>query len=113
MDHLKLQNAVVEDNAVDNVGRRIILPSTFLGGPNCMQQNYQDAMAIVRKYGKSDLFIIFTCNTGWLDIVDNLSYEIRPSDRPDIVARVFNLKLIKLMDDIAKKYIFGKIDAYV
>lgn len=31
-------------------GRMIILPSTFPGSPRAMQQNYQDAMSIVRKY---------------------------------------------------------------
>ncbi len=27
-----------------------------------MQQNYQDAIAIVAKYGKPDLFVTYTCN---------------------------------------------------
>ena len=43
-------------------GRIVILPSSFQGSPRAMQQNCQDAMAIVRKYEKSDLFIGFTCN---------------------------------------------------
>ena len=33
-----------------------------------MCQLYQDAMAIVRKKGKSDLFIRFTCNSKWPEI---------------------------------------------
>ncbi|CAF5162094.1 unnamed protein product, partial [Rotaria sp. Silwood1] len=49
-------------------GRIIILPSRFQGSPRAMQQNYQDAMAIVRKYGKPDLFITFTCNPTWREI---------------------------------------------
>ncbi len=40
----------------------MVLPSLFQGGPRCMQQNYQDAMVIVRKFGKPDLFITMTCN---------------------------------------------------
>jgi hypothetical protein len=39
------------------IGQMIILPSTFPGSPRYMQQNYQDAMAIVHKLGKPDLFV--------------------------------------------------------
>ena len=35
-----------------------------------MVQKYQDAMAIVRKYGKPDLFITFTCNPNWAEICE-------------------------------------------
>nr|CDJ83292.1 uncharacterized protein LOC100903664 [Haemonchus contortus] len=50
--------------------RRIILPSSFPGSPRAMVQSYQDAMAIVAKYGKPDLFITFTCNPAWREIVE-------------------------------------------
>ena len=43
-------------------GKIVILPSSFQGSPRAMQQNYQDAMAMVTKYGKPDLFLTFTCN---------------------------------------------------
>ncbi|GBL80634.1 hypothetical protein AVEN_240149-1 [Araneus ventricosus] len=33
------------------VGKLVILPSSFQGSPRSMQQNYQDAMAMVRKFG--------------------------------------------------------------
>lgn len=42
------------------VGRRIVLPSSYVGGPRYMSQLYHDGMAIVRKLGKADLFITFT-----------------------------------------------------
>jgi hypothetical protein len=37
-----------------------------------MQANYLDAMAIVRAFGKPDLFITMTCNPKWEDITSNL-----------------------------------------
>jgi ATP-dependent DNA helicase PIF1 len=37
-----------------------------------MQQNYKDAMAIVLKYGKPDLFVTMTCNPNWREIRENL-----------------------------------------
>jgi len=78
-----------------------------------MQQNYQDAMAIVRKYGKPDLFITFTCNPNWPEITENLPQGVPSSDRPELVARVFNLKLQELMQNIEREQVFGKIEAYV
>ena len=41
-------------------GRLILLPPTCSGGPRYMQKLYQDAMAIVCKFGKPDLFITMT-----------------------------------------------------
>jgi hypothetical protein len=48
----------------------IILPLTFQGSPRYMQQNYQDAMAIVWTFGRPDLFVTYTCNPFWPDIVN-------------------------------------------
>ncbi|CAF4768133.1 unnamed protein product, partial [Rotaria sp. Silwood2] len=68
MEHLA-NEAVIEGL---KPGRVIILPLSFQGGPRAMQQNYQDTMAIVRKYGKPDLFITFTCNPTWREIEEHL-----------------------------------------
>ncbi|KAL5647488.1 hypothetical protein ACJX0J_041843, partial [Zea mays] len=38
--------------------------------------NYQDAMAICRVYGPPDLFVTFTCNPKWKEIVDALRFEL-------------------------------------
>ncbi|XP_072090532.1 uncharacterized protein [Arachis hypogaea] len=40
--------------------KRIILPSSFTGGPRYMIQNSQDAMAICRVVGYPDIFLTFT-----------------------------------------------------
>ena len=37
-----------------------------------MHQNYQDAMAMISKYGKPDLFLTFTCNPKWAEITENI-----------------------------------------
>ena len=70
----------------------IILPSTFVGSPMYMMQNYQDDMAIVRSKGKPNLCITMTCNPNWREIRYNLFPGQQASDRPDICARVFHLK---------------------
>lgn len=96
-----------------NVGKRIILPSTFIGSPRHLQKSYRDAMAIVTKYGKPDLFITFTCNQKWREIKENIPEYNDPNMRPDIEARVFKAKLNELLHDISVKHIFGVPVAYI
>jgi hypothetical protein len=70
-----LQDINPNDFGATTTGKRIILPSGFIGGPRNMQQQYQDAMALVRKYGKPDLFITMTCNTNWPEI-EKLEFQL-------------------------------------
>ena len=85
----------------------IILPSTFIGSPRYMEQLYQDAMAVVRKKGKPDLFITMTYNPNWKEIQANLLQGQKASDRPDLCSKVFNIKKKILIDLIVKNKIFG------
>ncbi|XP_071643019.1 uncharacterized protein [Temnothorax longispinosus] len=96
-----------------HIGKMVILPSTFVGSPRNMLQHYQDAMAIVRKYGKPDIFITMTCNPNWREIRENLLPGQQPADRPDICARVFNIKKDYLIDVIVRQKFFGEVLAYV
>ena len=72
-------------------------------------------MAIVCHYGKPDLFITFTCNPQWPEIIQSLLQNQVPADRPDIVARVFKLKLKSFLQDIyySKKPVFGQMCAII
>ncbi|GJR83744.1 hypothetical protein Tco_0154529 [Tanacetum coccineum] len=45
-----------DTNAV-GLGKRIVLPHTFTGGPMYIMQNYQDAIALCHANGNLDLFI--------------------------------------------------------
>jgi len=95
-----------------NTGRRVILPSTFVGGPRYMMQNYQDAMAICGWIGYPDLFITFTCNHKWPEVLDYLKkHNLSPEDRPDLSSRIFKLKLDHLIKEIKKGEIFGEVRA--
>ena len=58
-----------------------------------MMQLYQDSMAIVGKFVKPDLFITITCNPQWREIRENVLQNQNAADRPDIVGRVFALKV--------------------
>ena len=89
------------------IGRRVILPSSFIGSPRHMSQLYQDSISIVRRLGRPDLFITFTCNPNWKEIQDNLLFNQRYGDRPDLCTRVFRLKLKSLMKDLIENNVLG------
>ncbi|XP_044019515.1 uncharacterized protein LOC122859897 [Aphidius gifuensis] len=109
IDHLQW-TAEESDN---HVGKMVILPSSFTGSPCNMLQYYQDAMAIVRKFGKPDLFITMTCSPNWREIKENLLPGQIASDRPDIVSKVFDIKKNELITVIKKQQLFGKVPAFV
>ena len=67
-----LRDAIVDGDGNGNPGHKIILPSTFTGGPRYIHERQQDAMTYVRKYGHPDLFITMTCNPNWPEIKNNL-----------------------------------------
>ena len=65
-----------------------------------------DAMAYVRKHGRPDLFITMTTNPKWNEITTNLQRGQEAQDRPELIARVFSLKLKKCMQ-LIKDGAFG------
>ena len=66
-------------------------------------------MAICRSYGAPDLFVTFTSNPKWDEVADALRFEPgqKPSYRPDIVSRVFKMKLDCLYSEIKSGVAFG------
>ncbi|XP_059451100.1 uncharacterized protein LOC132181888 [Corylus avellana] len=111
-----LRDAVMRgDITPASIGKRIVLPSTFTGSPRYMIENYQDAMTICRWAGYPDLFITFTCNAKWPEIKSFLSMNLdqKPEDQPDILARVFKIKLDQLLYDLKHGRHFGRLLAVV
>jgi hypothetical protein len=106
-----LQDATVHNNDGDidlnELGQRYILPSSYVCGPQYMQQLYQDAMAIGRHFKRIDVFLTVTANPSWPEIQRELLPHQTASDRPDLVARVFHMKLKALLCDIGVNQIFG------
>ncbi|XP_073138923.1 uncharacterized protein [Henckelia pumila] len=108
-----VDSVVAGESRGSEVGRRIVLPASFIGGPHDMRRRYLDAIALVRTFGKPDLFITMTCNPEWSEITTNLFKGQRAQDRPDLTSRVFRAKLLDLKDQILRKAIFGTVSAYV
>lgn len=107
-------DSIKESESAGNIdmheqGQQFILPATFTGSPRYMRNNYLDAMTICKHFGFPDLFITFTCNPKWPEITRYVQkHGLKADDRPDIICRMFKMKLDSLMDDLTKKKLLGK-----
>ncbi|KAL4391959.1 hypothetical protein AHAS_Ahas03G0297200 [Arachis hypogaea] len=112
-DYKSLKNAKsTGQTSSSSVGKRIVLPSSFIGGRRYMDGLYHDCVAICGHVGYPDLFITFTCNSEWPEIKRLLDpLHLKPVDRPDIVCRMFKMKLDMLIKDLKKERFFGKVVA--
>ncbi len=63
--------------------------------------------------GHPNIFLTMTCNPNWPEIRRALLPGQSSQDRPDLCARVFNLKLKELMEAVIKDKIFGEVVAHV
>ena len=63
-----------------------------------MFERQQAAMACVRKFGRPDLIITETTNPRWPEIFDSLTPGQQPHDRPDLLVRVFRLKIQNVLN---------------
>ncbi|XP_076938850.1 uncharacterized protein LOC143607202 [Bidens hawaiensis] len=96
---------------MSSIGQRGILPSTFTGGSRYMMQNYLDAMAVCRWFGYLDFFMTITCSPEVKRFFNNTT--INPEDRPDIMCKLFKVKLDAIIKDLKKGELLGKVQAIV
>jgi len=106
-----LREAGQQNQNGEGVGTRVILSSTFTGGPRYMNDKYHDSVTIELRFGKPDLFITMTCNTHWSEIQQTLLPGQSASDKPDLLARVFKGYLAQFIDEVKNKRIFGRVGA--
>ena len=78
-----------------------------------MEQLFQDAMACMRIHGKPDLFVTFTTNPKWPEIVNELEDFQTPNDRPVLISKVFNINLTALLGDLLIKKVLGSVSAHI
>lgn len=95
------------DVELTDIGHRVVLPLSYIGGPQYMNQHFQDAIALAHHYHGFDLFITFTCNTHWPEIQSALLHGQSAADHPDITICVFNMYKASLIDDLCKQHCLG------
>ena len=81
-------------------GTPVLLPSSFEGSPRSQQMRYKDAMTVVSKHGKPDLFVTITCNPEWPEIKNNLKPGQTAVNAPHLTARVFKMYKDAIMREI-------------
>ncbi|GAB0086492.1 uncharacterized protein DMENIID0001_005670 [Sergentomyia squamirostris] len=90
-------------------GVAVLLPSSFPGSPRNMVQRYSDVMSMMAALGKPDLFITFSCNPTWPEIVDNLKPYWSREDQVTLQCRVFHIKLKDFVKQLVDDMIFGRV----
>ena len=115
---MELYNGVTDaliyvDLDLKSLGYCVVFPSSFFGGDCFIGQCYQDSMAIVCKYGRPSLFITFIANPKWDEITRKLLPGQTVADRPDLVMRVFCMKMNYLLHDLKQKQIFSRYLGFV
>ncbi len=103
---------ICKDINTGNLGCQFILLLSFIGSDYFIQQLFQDSMAIVQYFGKPSFFITFTANPCQLEITENLLRGQQVTDRPDLITRVFTLKVKELLTDL-KNHLFGPYTGHV
>ncbi|CAI9296553.1 unnamed protein product [Lactuca saligna] len=97
------------------IGKRVFLPATFVRGPRYMYKHYQDALSICKVHGKPQYFITFTCNVKWpeyrryMDAIGQRDIQ----NRPDIIARIFKIKVHAFINFLKEDKTFGEFSAYL
>jgi hypothetical protein len=64
-------------------------------------------MAIARALGNPSMFATFTANPNWAEVLAELEHNQTPDTRPDLIAKVFKLKLDKTLHDLKERYVCG------
>ena len=87
------------------------VPASHIGSRAYFRKKRYDSYALARVFGNPSLFITMTCNSGWEEIKSELQQGQAAEDRPDIVSRVFHIKLKQLKNDVLKGEVFGAAKA--
>lgn len=77
-----------------------------------MRRKYIDAMTLVQKFGKPDIFLTLTCNPNWPEIKQHMMHHEEAQNMADLIVRVFHAKLDQFKKEIFRNEIFSKVVAY-
>ena len=91
----------------------VYLPSSFTGSPRYYSQKYLDALNMANKLDGGTFLITMTCNPLWKEIQEQLEPYETAVDRPDIVARVFKIKLASLVKDSVENHVLGLVKGFL
>jgi len=73
----------------------------------------RDSLALAQHFGKPCLFLTFSANPRWIEILCELFPDQTPSDRPELVAWVFRQKSKVFVETMTKLRLFSRVVAHV
>jgi hypothetical protein len=91
-------------------GARMAMSSSVPGSIKYNQGLIEDSCAVSAQMGQGSLFITMTCNPHWPEITAALEPGQSWEDRPDVVNRVFKLKLQELLEDLRQGKLYKRQD---
>lgn len=68
-------------------------PLLLQGSPRHQVQQYMASMAVAQQMGPPSYFVTITCSSKWPEFAEFIKPGMTASDRPEIVARIFQMKL--------------------
>lgn len=80
------------------------LPRTFHGSYAWSSEMVSRCHALARAKGDGTFFITMTCNYNWPEITTALHPNQTAHDRPDVVMRVWRVKLSQMVNRLKKLY---------
>ncbi|POS86701.1 hypothetical protein EPUL_003475 [Erysiphe pulchra] len=110
MSRSHLYSGVIDALRTDSgtqIGEPVILASSYIGGDRHMTKCFQNAMAITRAIGNPSLVLNFTANPSWPEIPENLEHHQTSDTLPDLIAKVFKLKLDQYLHDVKERNVCG------
>lgn len=64
-------------------------------------------MVIARALGDQFMFVIFTANPNWAEVLAELEHNQTLDSRPDLIAKVFKLKVNKTLYNLKERHVSG------
>ncbi|POS84475.1 hypothetical protein EPUL_002381, partial [Erysiphe pulchra] len=86
------------------IGEPVILASSYIGGDRHMTKCFQNAIAVTRAIGNLSLFLTFTANPSWPQILENLEHYHTSDTRPDLIAKEGNVCGTTIGSKLSTKY---------
>ncbi|XP_031358919.1 uncharacterized protein LOC116182523 [Photinus pyralis] len=108
-----LQRELRKTDPNKTLGKVLRLTTSVVGSPAWYQQYFHDSMAMFQRIGRPTFMITTTSNPTWKEVKNSMMKNQNVVDRPDVLCRVFAIKINMMRDLIEKKHIFGKPKAFL
>ena len=107
-----------EAGTTDSIGKEVpkstFLPSSFRFGERHMRERFRDTMAQCKTLGNPSVLVTMTANPAWAEVVEECKRSGETASmRPDIVSRVFRMKLQQLEAELFSNGLLGKCVGHV